>query len=806
VAETPKKHEPEGTEPFVSANGTEPPAREDAAPRRDPDDPNTWLDIPGYRLLGELSRGGQAVIFLAVQQSTGRKVAIKVLLEGPLGSSTERKRMEREVRVLAELDHSNIVSVIDRGETAQGWPYFVLEYVEGRILAEYMDEYRRQHSVNGVPTSVTEILKLFTRICDAIYAAHLRGVVHRDIKPANIVIDNYGEPHILDFGLAAGAAAWLAEGDPSVPTASTEFHGSLPWASPEQAVGEKSKIDIRSDVYSLGIILYEMLTGDFPYDVFSNIPDALNNIREAEPVPPSAVLDERLGRQAGARRRRELKPENPIPPALDAIVLKALAKKREDRYQSAGELSKDIARYLAGGEIDARRPQKRHRQRRWAATVLLLAAVGAVAGAYLLFRSPGKSPPAPAGAPPAPEARTMGYRVEGNEVVFRFVPDRYDLVRMGNGQLNSISAIPRIYRVTVAGEFNGWQMAHPDWTLKKSDDERFTLRKPLDAFAGRARWPFKFVVNESIWVSAPEQALNKEIVIEDPATYNLVLEHPGEPQPTSTKELETYRQRIEAAWPGQGANLVRDDRGQYHFTFVRWPRDRLIETLEPLEGIPLSALNLGDAPVRDLSVLQGLRTLTRVIWGEPTRKPFLSGVNRALKAADYPRAKEEIENVLHRLGDVPGFKAFGALMSDGIANLKSLHRQPATVPPRAKNYAGHHYAFIPLPITWEEAHAFCATHGAHLATITDELLQRWVTERFGSPSLGQTVWLGGTDEGSEGDWRWVTGEPWAYTNWAAGQPNNEADAEHALAFESEGWWVDADGRKDARPFLMEWNQ
>jgi eukaryotic-like serine/threonine-protein kinase len=212
------------------------------------------ISIPGYKIIREINRGGQAVLYKATQQSTGRQVAVKIIREGPLAGPDEHARFEREVQILAALNHPNIVNILDRGETADGSYLLVMEYIGSRPLDEHLNDYRqRQGNEKQDPA---ELLRLFMKIADAVNAAHLRSVVHRDLKPSNIRIDQNGEPHILDFGLARNAMVTMTDEANPRP---------VQWASPEQAEGIASKIDLRSDVYSLGVILYQMLTGQFPY-------------------------------------------------------------------------------------------------------------------------------------------------------------------------------------------------------------------------------------------------------------------------------------------------------------------------------------------------------------------------------------------------------------------------------------------------------------------------------------------------------------------------------------------------------------
>lgn len=324
----------------------------------------------GYQILRELHRGGQGVVYQAIQKSTSRKVAIKVMRDGPFASASERARFEREVQVLGQLKHPNIVTIHDTG-VAAGCQFFVMDYISGQPLDVYM--------ASG-PRSIHETLRLFAKVCEAVSAAHLRGVIHRDLKPGNIRVDAAGEPHILDFGLAKVAAAGGGSGEnataPCV-TMTGQFVGSLPWASPEQADGAPSRIDIRTDVYSLGVILYQMLTGKFPYEVVGTMRDVLDRILRAEPVRPRAI-------------RREIGDE------VETIVLKCLRKDRERRYQSAGSLARDVQRFLRNEPIDAKRDSAwyllrkslhRHRTAALAAISFVVLLVASTVLAWSLYAS-----------------------------------------------------------------------------------------------------------------------------------------------------------------------------------------------------------------------------------------------------------------------------------------------------------------------------------------------------------------------------------------------------------------------------------
>lgn len=308
--------------------------------------------IPGYEDLSELARGGQGVVFVGTQVSTHRRVAIKILLEGALASREARRRFEREIELVTTLRHPNIVSVYDCGTTADGRMYYIMEYIEGFALDKLIDAARavRPDSTVKSPSSPAPHtaasastpsdfqserarLTLFAKICDGVQHAHQQGVIHRDLKPSNIRIDRAGEPHVLDFGLAK-----LSDASPDATKMSQTggFMGSIPWASPEQAEGTTQLIDVRSDVYSLGVVFYQLLTGAFPYPLDGSLREALEAIRSAPARPPREL-------------RREISDE------LSTIVLKCLSKEPDRRYQSAGELARDIRRYLADEPIEAKR-------------------------------------------------------------------------------------------------------------------------------------------------------------------------------------------------------------------------------------------------------------------------------------------------------------------------------------------------------------------------------------------------------------------------------------------------------------------
>ena len=282
----------------------------------------------GYDLGPLIHRGGQGVVFRATQRSTGRTVALKVLRDGLLASDADRQRLAREARILVELDHPNIVGISDSG-IAAGHNYFVMDFVDGVALDEF---------VRASNLTVRSTLDLFARVCEAVQAAHIKGVIHRDLKPSNIRVTSDGAPRVLDFGLAKSIGP-NGKGELTFAESITEtgcFVGSLPWAGPEQARGDWDLVDMRTDVYSLGVILFQLLTGRFPYAVLAPMADVLASITQSEPLRPHLLNAN-------------------VDSDVETILLRCLEKDPDRRYQTAGELAQDLRRYLSGEPIDAKR-------------------------------------------------------------------------------------------------------------------------------------------------------------------------------------------------------------------------------------------------------------------------------------------------------------------------------------------------------------------------------------------------------------------------------------------------------------------
>ena len=293
--------------------------RTDDLPRAD--------SIPGFRILGEVGRGGMGVVYKALQLSTNRTVALKVMLAGPFASPAARQRFKREVELAARFQHPAIVRVLESGETATGQPYYAMDYIHGMRLDRWL---------GGVSPGLPERLPVFLELCAAIEHAHRQGVIHRDLKPANILVDTEGHPHVLDFGLSK--AIEQTDGWESLTLSNAgadHVMGTLAYLSPEQATGAVEEVDPRTDVYALGVMLYQSVTGSFPHDIHGSHTEVIRRICEDDPEPV-----------------RTLAPN--VDSELETIVLKALQKEKGLRYRTAADLGDDLRRYLQGEPILAR--------------------------------------------------------------------------------------------------------------------------------------------------------------------------------------------------------------------------------------------------------------------------------------------------------------------------------------------------------------------------------------------------------------------------------------------------------------------
>ncbi len=322
---------------------------------REAEAPTSLGSIGPYELIEEISRGGQGIVYRAHQPGTKREIAVKRLLAGSFATSAMLRRFEREVELAASLSHPNIVTVFGM-DIIDGQPLLAMEWIDGVPVDQWAE------GDGSVRRSGNEIARMFSTVCNAVGHAHQRGIIHRDLKPSNILVDTSGKPRVLDFGLAKLIES--GQGDGQTVTLTEQFVGTPAYASPEHLRGGPEAIDVRADVYSLGVILYNALTGRLPYDVSSNLPDTFRNIEHADPIRPSSIVP-RLDRD------------------MEYITLKALAKEKDRRYQSAHALADDLKRHVEGEPILAHPPstlyqlRKLVKRHRWPAA--LVAAMFALA-------------------------------------------------------------------------------------------------------------------------------------------------------------------------------------------------------------------------------------------------------------------------------------------------------------------------------------------------------------------------------------------------------------------------------------------
>jgi serine/threonine protein kinase/tetratricopeptide (TPR) repeat protein len=352
--------------------------------------------IGPYKLLQKMGEGGMGTVWVAEQEKpVKRRVAIKLVKPG-MDSAQVIRRFEAERQALAMMDHTNIAKVLDAGETANGRPYFVMELVKGVPITKYCDQ---------THASIEKRLELFIQVCAAVQHAHQKGIIHRDIKPGNVLValqDGKPVPKVIDFGVAKALHSKL--GDRTMFTEIGQVIGTLEYMAPEQAEMSAMDIDTRADIYALGVLLYELLTGSTPITSermkSAAFTEVIRLIKEEEPPRPSTRLTQSKQSLASLASLRKIDPNrfsSVLKGELDWVVLKALEKDRTRRYETADGLARDIQRYLADEVVEARPPSTAYRFKKFvrrnkgrvvAACLVLLALLGGIIGTtYEMFEA-----------------------------------------------------------------------------------------------------------------------------------------------------------------------------------------------------------------------------------------------------------------------------------------------------------------------------------------------------------------------------------------------------------------------------------
>jgi serine/threonine protein kinase/tetratricopeptide (TPR) repeat protein len=359
------------------------------SPTVDPDlDPPLMFTPPGtvidrYKLLESIGEGGYGAVFMAEQTTpVQRRVALKIIKAG-MDTRQVIARFEAERQALALMDHPNIAKVFDAGVTDTGRPYFVMELVKGVSIIKYCDQHK---------LSPRARLELFVQVCQAVQHAHTKGIIHRDLKPSNVLValyDGQAVPKVIDFGVAKATGQKLTEH--TMFTGFGDVIGTLEYMSPEQAEMNQLDVDTRSDIYSLGVLLYELLTGSTPLENKRirqvALMEALRFVREEEPPKPSTRLStaEQLSSIAANRGLEPKKLGGLVRGELDWIVMRALEKDRTRRYETANGMARDIERYLNDEPVQACPPSAKYRFRKFARRNKAVLTTGAIIGVVLVM-------------------------------------------------------------------------------------------------------------------------------------------------------------------------------------------------------------------------------------------------------------------------------------------------------------------------------------------------------------------------------------------------------------------------------------
>jgi serine/threonine protein kinase len=580
-----------------------------------------------YLIEGEIARGGMGTVLRAVDCDIRREVALKYLLNQSDGG--KRGRFVEEAQITGQLEHPNIVPIHELGVDNLKRLFFSMKMVKGRSLAQVLDDLRQNPRQGEKEWSLSRLLNIFVNVCNALAYAHSRGVIHRDLKPANVMIGDFGEVYVMDWGLAkvlpegppAGKArsapAAAARTTPSVPGQSATLAASDPGISakrsskvetsregdadltqdgailgtpvympPEQANGNIDAIDQRSDIYSLGAILYEMLTLQPPIDKEGGYMAILMRVMQGEIIAP----EQRNPQRASAGK---------IPREVAAIAMKALAKNPQVRYPNVEALRQDIERFQEGRSVSAKEDTKGEMLWKFVKRNKVLSAATVVVTVVLLWSSVSnyiarrqlqdrteKAVPALVeNARLGVERRKFANALVNAELALAYAPDHAE-ARLLKGQLLILDK-----KFSEAG----------------GALDQYLRQRPDDAQARRLR--------DLCSRPNPEELSNLlaiALVFEQQKNLDLadglLTQHASNSFEARKKLLELYRKKIEAHWPGLGQQLSMDGAGIYSLNLYSQKR---LTRLDCLEGMPITSMNLGDCTgVDDLTPLKGMPLLS----------------------------------------------------------------------------------------------------------------------------------------------------------------------------------------------------
>ncbi len=574
------------------------------------------MRIGRYRLLRQLGEGGCGVVYLAEQEEpVRRRVAFKVI---KLGMDTKNviARFDAERQALAMMDHPNIAKVLDGGATESGRPYFVLELVQGVKITTFCDEEK---------LTASQRLELFIQVCQAIQHAHQKGVIHRDIKPSNILVttlDGKPVPKVIDFGIAKAIEGRLM--DDTDFTAAGQVVGTPAYMSPEQAEMSGLDVDTRSDIYSLGVLLYELLTGRTPFAqkelVQSGLDEMRRTLREKEPQRPSTMLTGLTNTDlAVTAKHRQLEPPKLIKSLkgdLDWIVMKALEKERQRRYETANALAMDVQRYLDNEPVVARPPSQFYRLQKLIQRNKVVCACGLAVALTLL-----------AGL----EVSTSFY--------FKERQARMEAERAHANEMLLQKKAKARETITEAGVLlSHGAMAEADALVESIPVELLSpSRESSDVFRRLGLW--------NLFHRNWKQAANRYIVLlqvnqvdkndrTDQATYDLLL---AAPLMVEAGDLTDYDRMRRAALTRLGGTTSPGAAEQLIKTSLLLPADdAVLKQLEPLEHVVADALKSRDPAVNDGGLLTAWRAFALALL-EYRRGNFNAAVTKLDECSYYPK-------------------------------------------------------------------------------------------------------------------------------------------------------------------------